>query len=412
MDLARIIKRVIDQKPQEKYILAVDKSKDTTLKSLISSVSKALGSGKIRKIKLNEIKDSETFPNINELTINVKLKTSSIFFDERNKNEDIYDFERRKFNWHCEFGIAENGEKIKQEFKLYRRFKKTKILICGPPGSGKSTLAAEVAKELKLPHLKIGDIIEEAKKANTPLGEEVRNKHEEILNKLVEDAENARKKVKNQPPLDRNSFTVRLPEDIVNKIVMSKLKENVCTNLGYVLDGFPRNSHEAKILFFSEKKPFENMDIGNANNTNTTNNVNNNKVNEKITDKDKNKKKDPLLDLKIIEDYSNLTIDNENAPQLVVLISNLTEDYIKNRLKDHHLTSVDNQAIPYSDERIIRRLAINKLWNDVSCTNLNGNISVFNLFKEYEVDNLVLDGRIEEVDFLVKNVIHKLEEVI
>lgn len=401
IDLAKTIKRIIETKPKENYIIACDKTKDQSLKNLILSISKSIGSGRVRKLKVKDLPLTEGFPNINELTINVKFKTSSIYYDEKSKNEDIYDFKKRMFDWHCENGILENKDKIKNEFKSYRNLKNTRIFITGAPGSGKSTLSECLAKELKLPHLKINDLIEEAKVSRSELGDEVRAKQEEIINKAVEEAEALlKKKAKNAVPVDRNTVHIRFPEDLINKIVKSKLNENICTNLGYVLDGYPRNSHEAKLLFFNEKT----LD---SNQLEARERMEKERQEKEKADKNLKKKDKEIVIEKIFEDYNYLTINEPIAPQLVVKINNISDDFIKTRLKEFS----EAQGIQFNDERLIRRSGIYKAWNDASCNNLYGNSSVLNLFKEYGLNWLILDGNIEEVDFLVKNVIDKIEKV-
>ena len=55
-------------------------------------------------------------PHFAELSIDIKVKPSKIFNDERKDDEEDEAFEKRKFQWHCEFGIPENAEKLRREF--------------------------------------------------------------------------------------------------------------------------------------------------------------------------------------------------------------------------------------------------------------------------------------------------------
>lgn len=103
LDLIGIIKRVIERKPFAKYIFAVDRTKNTSLKSIISSISKGIGSGQIEHINAIEEGSSKPMtPHFNELSINVKAKTSPVFDDPR---DDEDEYERRRFKWHCEVKI-------------------------------------------------------------------------------------------------------------------------------------------------------------------------------------------------------------------------------------------------------------------------------------------------------------------
>lgn len=402
IDLAKTIKRVVENKPNERYILAVDRTKNTTMKSLMQSISNAIGSGKIKNVYSNDIPDIDNFQNFTDLNVNLNMKTSNIYIDERGKNEDFYEFKKRIFEWHCEFGISENQEKIRNEFKLYRKLKSIRIFITGQPGSGKTFIASEISKELRIPHLKLFDMIEEAKISTKPIGDEVREKMEEIIKKHSDeyDAMNVKKKIKNPPPFERDSVTFRFSEELLTKIVKSKLNDNLCSNLGYVLDGYPRNSNEAKALFFKEKEGGTNIPIQ--------------QINEKPKDakegKDlKNKNQEQYIVEKVYEDLSNLSIDQNLAPMLVLLIESMSEDFIKSRLKEKY--NLEDHLEPYSEERINKRLHFYKAWNDQSLNNIHYYISLPNLLKEYNFNILDVDGKTEAVEFLTRKAIDKIESV-
>ena len=117
--------------------------------------------------------------------------------EPRRRKEDIEDFEERKFKWHCEFGIPENIEKLGEEFNLYRDLKPIKIIISGPPYGGKSTIAKMISEKYKITHLTIDQICEWARNEKTELGNEVRQKDEEIeeiINKAMEEYEHRKNK--------------------------------------------------------------------------------------------------------------------------------------------------------------------------------------------------------------------------
>jgi adenylate kinase len=98
-DLANLIKRVIEKKPINKYILAVDRTKNKSLKGIITAISKCVGSGEVENVDYSNI---EEIPCYNDLIINLDMKSSDIFDDKREETEDKEDFEKRKFKWHCE----------------------------------------------------------------------------------------------------------------------------------------------------------------------------------------------------------------------------------------------------------------------------------------------------------------------
>lgn len=41
--------------------------------------------------------------------------------------------------------------------------------------------------------------------------------------------------------VDESKLDVRLPEQLVNRIIIDRLNHNECINRGYVLDGYPKH---------------------------------------------------------------------------------------------------------------------------------------------------------------------------
>ena len=94
------------------------------------------------------------------------------------------------------------------------------IIIFGSPGVGKGTQAKILAAKLNIPHISTGDILREAIKKQTELG----NKAKEIVDKgeLV-------------------------PDEIMGGIIKDTLNDIKCKN-GFILDGYPRTTNQAEIL--------------------------------------------------------------------------------------------------------------------------------------------------------------------
>ena len=90
-----------------------------------------------------------------------------------------------------------------------------KLTIIGPPGSGKSSQADLLAKKLRLKHITIGYLLRKEIKKGTKLGKRIRN----IIDK-------------------GNLVSCNLVWGIAKKEL----------NKNYILDGFPRDLIEAKIL--------------------------------------------------------------------------------------------------------------------------------------------------------------------
>ena len=95
-----------------------------------------------------------------------------------------------------------------------------KIVLLGPPGSGKGTQANIICEKYNLPHISTGDIFRYNIKNETELG----------------------KKVKSY--IDLGSL---VPDEVTIDIVKDRL-ENADCEKGFVLDGFPRNLVQAKVL--------------------------------------------------------------------------------------------------------------------------------------------------------------------
>ena len=95
-----------------------------------------------------------------------------------------------------------------------------KIILLGAPGAGKGTQAAIINEKLKIPTISTGNIIREALKS----GSEIGNKAKEYVDKgqLV-------------------------PDEVVIGIVKERISKPDCKN-GFILDGFPRTIVQAEAL--------------------------------------------------------------------------------------------------------------------------------------------------------------------
>ena len=94
------------------------------------------------------------------------------------------------------------------------------LVLLGPPGAGKGTQANLICKRYKLSHLSTGDL----------LRAEITNKSKVGVNA---------KKIIDEGRLVSN--------DIIINVIKSFLNNNKNLN-GYLFDGFPRNTEQAKLL--------------------------------------------------------------------------------------------------------------------------------------------------------------------
>jgi adenylate kinase len=350
-DLVSLIRRVIETKPKNRYIFAVDHTKNRQLNNIIKKLSKGVGNGLTENV---EPEQKEKIPHFEELSIDIKVKPSKIFNDEKKDDEEDEAFEKRKFQWHCEFGIPENAEKLRQEFNEFRGMHNLKILITGPPGSGKTYLSEKLSKFFNIPHFKIKDIIEWGKTFTDEFGEEIKGKLEEIANNVKEAEENYAKrpnKKKTDLPLDISQM-VKLPEEIVIKILKRKLSLNVCKNRGYILDGYPKGYKNAFNLF-----------------------------NE---DTDESKTPDDPTKYKLL---------TEIMPNIVIRIDNCDDEFIKERMKKLKDEKDDPNIIR---ARLERRLKSYKELNESK----KGEPSITNFFKENNIDIIGLNGKLSDEDLL------------
>jgi adenylate kinase len=96
-----------------------------------------------------------------------------------------------------------------------------KIVLLGPPGAGKGTQAKVLSDKLGLVHISTGDMFREVKQSGSELGKKLS---------------------------DYMNQGVLVPDEIVNQIVVERLKKDDIKNSGFILDGYPRTSNQAEAL--------------------------------------------------------------------------------------------------------------------------------------------------------------------
>ena len=93
-----------------------------------------------------------------------------------------------------------------------------RIVFLGPPGSGKGTQAAQLAKRLGVPAISTGEILREAVRLKTPLGQ------------------------KAQAIMERGEL---VPDQLIVELIAERLAQRDALG-GFILDGFPRTLAQAK----------------------------------------------------------------------------------------------------------------------------------------------------------------------
>ena len=94
------------------------------------------------------------------------------------------------------------------------------IILLGAPGAGKGTQAELLRKALSIPAISTGNMLREAMKLGTPLGEQIRQIMDSGM--LVDDA-------------------------TVLELVSARIAKEDCVN-GFILDGVPRTLSQAKAI--------------------------------------------------------------------------------------------------------------------------------------------------------------------
>jgi adenylate kinase len=341
-DLVSLIQRIIENPPKQKYIFAVDRTKNKSLKNIIESISKSTGTGRFKKIH----EEKNSIPSFEELSIDIKCKTSKVFEDEKNEDEEEEEFEGRKFKWHCEFGISENLEKLRKEFTSLRNLSPVKILVTGPPASGKTLLSHKLSKFFNLPVYNISTIVEMGKALpeSDPLGEEIKSKIEELRDKMLEELEqnNSNQNISNSnssnTTIARENLNPRLPDELIRKILKKFLSSNICKNRGYILDGYPRFYKDCHLTFYD-------------------------------------------IDLEKNEDDLNRFIKMEEIfPNSIIKLNCKNDRFLKDRIKNNPKLAISSPH--YTNESITRRI---KLYRELNESD-KGDLSISDLFRENNVD--------------------------
>ena len=96
-----------------------------------------------------------------------------------------------------------------------------RVALLGPPGAGKGTLAGSLKEKLGFLHISTGDMLRDEMASGSSLGREVKSYVDN--GKLV-------------------------PDDVVIKIIETKLTGDTQVKSGFMLDGFPRTITQAKDL--------------------------------------------------------------------------------------------------------------------------------------------------------------------
>jgi adenylate kinase len=126
-DLARIVKKVYESKPERKYIFAIDNNQKPTQKKLVTALSNGIGTGLVESIDIPE-NFKKAHPKMTpiqldldwkkSLLLDLKVTPSSLFIKEgapeaADEDADGGGGDVLELNWHCKKGMAENIQLVK-----------------------------------------------------------------------------------------------------------------------------------------------------------------------------------------------------------------------------------------------------------------------------------------------------------
>lgn len=93
------------------------------------------------------------------------------------------------------------------------------IIFIAPPAAGKGTISSMICSKYNIPHISTGDLLRDEIARSTKIGIEIRES------------------------MARGEF---VSDELITKLLKKRLSSKDCAK-GYVLDGYPRNLHQAEI---------------------------------------------------------------------------------------------------------------------------------------------------------------------
>ena len=94
------------------------------------------------------------------------------------------------------------------------------LILLGPPGAGKGTQAERIVGDFDLPYFSTGDILRAAVKEGSELGQEAKSY------------------------MDKGDL---VPDELICRVIMERVDSDEAAD-GFLLDGFPRTTGQAKAL--------------------------------------------------------------------------------------------------------------------------------------------------------------------
>lgn len=259
-DLTRIIKQIIEKKPENKYVFACDMTKNKTSKEIVSSISKKIGSGKTMSIPRNE-----TF--IKNLNFNIKTdlyidpskyqeKKLNLILTENELNWqgffhlDIFLNQSRlleagDFEWYSK-DFNKSIKKVLKEFTKYRKLRPLKIVLNCEDNYERCIYSSKLAKFYNIPIINANSILNMLSLDKNSLTDEeilVYDKYFKLIDKLEEFRKNEL--------VDLSDPTLN-EDEILFDVLKCILNDNICVNRGYILEGIPETFQDIERLYYQK----------------------------------------------------------------------------------------------------------------------------------------------------------------
>ena len=261
-DLARMVKRIADNKAEFPYIFAFDRTKDTSLKNIISSISKNIGSGKIVSI-----------PYDKDLIRNIPLKEEDFFIDKLKyeKNKLVMNITKHEltwtrflgidvmlkkskylgedYEWYCKEGIPANCQKLLKEFCSYRYLRPLKIILNCKNEKYRKLFAEKISKFYNIPIINFELMIEQL---NQNISE---NEEEKYMNEKFYKLKERLDFLESHPDFKNEANELLYDKnEILYECLKYLLKSNAAVNRGYVLEGIPVTKDEINSIYYYKKE--------------------------------------------------------------------------------------------------------------------------------------------------------------
>ena len=261
-DLARMVKRIADNKAEFPYIFAFDRTKDTSLKNIISSISKNIGSGKTVSI-----------PYDKDLIRNIPLKEEDFFIDKLKyeKNKLVMNITKHEltwtrflgidvmlkkskylgedYEWYCKEGIPANCQKLLKEFCSYRYLRPLKIILNCKNEKYRKLFAEKISKFYNIPIINFELMIEQL---NQNISE---NEEEKYMNEKFYKLKERLDFLESHPDFKNEANELLYDKnEILYECLKYLLKSNAAVNRGYVLEGIPVTKDEINSIYYYKKE--------------------------------------------------------------------------------------------------------------------------------------------------------------